>query len=77
MAQRQKSRFWRLCRIYFRRFRILIWSIVLLVLAALIYVNQVGLPGFIKKALIGKIARSGDRFTIFTAALALVPGDRR
>src|SRR4051812_43276198 len=59
MAQRQKSRFWRLCRIYFRRFRILIWSIVLLVLAALIYVNQVGLPGFIKKPLLEKLHARG------------------
>src|SRR2546423_15373112 len=59
MVPRRKSRFWRICRIYFRRFRIAFWLLVLGVLAALIYLNQVGLPGFVKKPLIEKLRARG------------------
>jgi hypothetical protein len=59
MAPRRKSQFWRLCRIYFRRFRITVWFIILVVLGSLLYVNQVGLPGFVKKPLLDRLRVRG------------------
>jgi len=56
---RPKRRFWRLCRIYFRRFRITVWFLILALLGVLIYVNQIGLPGFIKKPLLEKLRAAG------------------
>ena len=59
MAARPKSRFWRLGRIYFRRFRITVWLVVLVLVACLGYLNQVGLPGFVKKPLLEKLRARG------------------
>jgi hypothetical protein len=59
MAARPKSRFWRLCRIYFRRFRMTVWLIVLALLGSVAYLNQVGLPNFVKKPLLQKLRARG------------------
>src|SRR5438128_1529778 len=59
MALRDKSRFWRKCRILFRRFRITVLSLTLALLAALLYLNQVGLPGFLKRPLLDKLRAHG------------------
>src|ERR1039458_7502198 len=59
MASRKPSRFWRLCRIYFRHFRIGVWLIILALLSALLYVNQIGLPAFAKKPLLEKLYAQG------------------
>jgi hypothetical protein len=60
MAPPKKKRgFWRTLRIYFRRFRITVWILVLLVLGSVIYVNQIGLPGFIKDPLLEKLRQRG------------------
>ena len=59
MATRPKSRFWRICRIYFRRFRISVWLAVLALLAGFVYLNQVGLPGFVKKPLLENLRARG------------------
>ena len=59
MAPRSKSRFWRLCRIYFRRFRITVWLVILLLLGSFVYLNQVGLPNFVKKPLLQKLRARG------------------
>jgi hypothetical protein len=59
MATRPKSRFWRICRIYFRRFRITVWLLVLVLVASLGYLNQVGLPGFVKKPLLENLRARG------------------
>ncbi len=59
MPPRHKSRFWRICRIYFRRFRIAVWLLILLLLGACLYVNQVGLPGFVKNPLLEKLRARG------------------
>jgi hypothetical protein len=56
---RRTHRFWRRCRVYFRRFRISLWLLVLALLGTLIYVNQVGLPGFVKKPLLEKLRERG------------------
>ncbi len=44
---------------YFRRFRIVLWSITLLLLGALLYLNQVGLPGFIKRTVLERLRARG------------------
>ena len=54
-----KPRFWRRCRLYFRRFRMAVWLLVLLGLGGLIYLNQVGLPSFIKKPILEKLRSRG------------------
>ena len=59
MATRTKSRFWRICRVYFRRFRIAVWLVVLALVATFVYLNQVGLPGFVKKPLLENLRARG------------------
>ena len=59
MTPRPKSRFWRRCRIYFRRFRIAVWLMILAVISALLYLNQVGLPGWAKRPLLDKLRARG------------------
>ncbi|HOX56412.1 MAG TPA: AsmA-like C-terminal region-containing protein [Candidatus Paceibacterota bacterium] len=59
MATRQKGRFWRTCRVCFRRFRITVWLIVLALLSVLVYLNQVGLPEFAKRPLLEELRGRG------------------
>ena len=59
MTTRHKHRFWRLLRIYFRRFRITVWFCILLLLGTIIYLNRIGLPEFVKKPLLEKLRASG------------------
>jgi hypothetical protein len=59
MSARKNNRFQRLLRIYFRRFRICSWLLILTVLAALFYLNQIGLPEFVKKPLLEKLHARG------------------
>lgn len=54
-----KPTFWRRCRIYFRRFRIVVWLLVLAALIALYYLNQVGLPDFVKRPLLEELRARG------------------
>jgi hypothetical protein len=58
-SARPKNRFWRLCRIYFRRFRIFIWIITIVLLSAVLYVNRVGVPEFVKRPLVNKLREHG------------------
>lgn len=53
------SRFWRKLRIYFRRFRMVVWLLALAVLGALIYLNLVGLPDFLKRPLVARLQEAG------------------
>lgn len=59
MATAARRGFWRLCRIYFRRFRISIWIVILILLGSLLYLNQVGLPDFVKRPLVKKLRAHG------------------
>jgi hypothetical protein len=54
-----RRRFWRTCRICFRYTRISVWLLILLILGCLIYVNQIGLPGFIKRPLLERLHERG------------------
>ncbi len=59
MTTHARHRFWRLGRIYFRRFRICIWLVILVILCALLYLNRVGLPDFVKRPLMNKLREHG------------------
>jgi hypothetical protein len=59
MAPRQRRKFWRVCGLCFRWCRITVWLLILLLLSCLIYVNQVGLPGFLKKPLLENLYARG------------------
>jgi hypothetical protein len=66
---KRKNRFWRKCRIYFRRARITVWLVTLAILGALIYLNLIGLPDFVKRPIIAKLRERG---MTLGAAIALV-----
>jgi hypothetical protein len=59
MGHHPKNRFWRVCRVYFRRFRIAVWLLLLTLVGCLLYLNQVGLPGFIKTPLLERLRARG------------------
>lgn len=57
---RKPKRTWlRRLRIYFRRFRITVLMTLFVLLCAGIYLNQVGLPGFIKRPLLERLHKRG------------------
>jgi len=59
MGAHHKSRIWRLCRLYFRSFRILVWLLILAALGALVYINQIGLPDLVKTPLLERLRSRG------------------
>ena len=59
MAKPAQSRGWRWCRLIFRAVRIAILLVVLVVVAAGAYLNEVGLPDFIKRPLLEKLRAQG------------------
>ncbi len=59
MPPRSPRTFWRLCRIWFRHFRIGVWLVVLTFVGAGLYLNQIGLPGFIKRPLLEQLRQRG------------------
>jgi len=58
-SSRKSGRSWKLFRIYFRRFRIGMWLVLLALLGSLLYVDQIGLPDFVKKPLLEKLHARG------------------
>jgi hypothetical protein len=54
-----KHRFWRVCRVYFRRFRIAVWLGLFMLVGTFVYLNQIGLPDFVKKPLLEKLRQRG------------------
>ena len=59
MARAGKSRFWRKCRIYFRRFRITVLLVLLALLSIIVYLNQHGLPDFVKRPVLEELRARG------------------
>ena len=59
MAPSDKRRFWHTCRVCFRRVRICAWTLLLVLLGALWYLNHVGLPGFLKRPILEKLTEYG------------------
>ncbi len=58
-ATGRKRGFWRTCRVYFRRFRITVWLLILALLGGLLYLNQIGLPDFAKQPLLESLRARG------------------
>jgi hypothetical protein len=56
---KRRSRVWRKCRVYFRRFRLTVWLVTLTFLGALVYLNLIGLPDFLKRPLVSRLAERG------------------
>src|SRR5271167_948259 len=59
MADRAPGRWWRRCRRCFRVLRISSVLLLFFVVAAGVYLNEVGLPGFLKNALLNKLHERG------------------
>jgi hypothetical protein len=59
MGSPPKPRFWAICGLYFRRVRIAAWFTVFVLLSALVYLNQIGLPDFAKAPLLDKLRQRG------------------
>ena len=59
MAPRRRRGFWRTCRVYFRRFRITVWLLLLALAGALVYLTQIGLPDFAKQPLLDNLRARG------------------
>ena len=58
-ATRRKRGFWRTCRVCFRWVRIAVWLLILVLLGALLYLTQIGLPDFAKKPLLENLRARG------------------
>jgi AsmA-like C-terminal region len=60
MAAGEKNRrWWPRCRLIFRRVRICTWMVVLVLVAIGGYLNEVGLPGFVKRPLLNRLQARG------------------
>ena len=59
MPEEKRSRFWRKARVYFRRFRITVLLILLMLLGVLIFLNLHGLPDFAKRPILEKLKERG------------------
>ena len=66
--------FWRKCRITFRWFRIAVWLVLLTALAALLWLNRVGLPDFLKNRLVATLHERGVDLEFSRMRLNLVHG---
>lgn len=51
--------FWRKCRIALRCVRFTVWAVILISLAAFVWFNHVGLPGFLKTRLVAALHQRG------------------
>ena len=54
-----RSGFWHKCRVGFRWCRISVWLVVLAVLCAVVWLNQIGLPDFLKTRLVATLHERG------------------
>ncbi len=66
--------FWRQCRLTFRWFRRAVWLAVLAVLAALLWLNRVGLPDFVKTSLVADLHARGVALEFSRMRLHFVHG---
>ena len=57
--ERKPWTFWRVCRVGFRCVRIVAWLLVLTVLVAFIWFNQVGVPDFVKRPVLAELRARG------------------
>jgi hypothetical protein len=70
----RRPSFWQRARVWFRGCRIAIWLLILTALCALIYLNQVGLPDFIKRPLLAKLQAQGVKLNFTRLRLSWYRG---
>jgi hypothetical protein len=58
-ATSRKRGFWRTCRVCFRWARIAVWLLILVLLGAVLYLTQIGLPDFAKRPLLENLHARG------------------
>ena len=59
MAASEKRRWWPRCRLIFRRVRICGWMVLFVLVAIGGYLNEVGLPDFVKRPLLNRLQARG------------------
>src|SRR5581483_4166398 len=59
MAPQSQRRWWRRCRLVFRAFRIAVLLVLLVLVALFAYLNEVGLPDFLKRPLVEELGKRG------------------
>ena len=59
--QKKRWSFWRVCRLGFRGFRILCLLLVLAVVCAFLWFNQIGVPDFVKRPILAGLEERGLR----------------
>ena len=71
---RGQTGFWRKCRTVFRHFRRLIIFVALVLICAVVWLNRVGLPDFLKRPLVETLRARGVELEFARLRLSL-PGD--
>ncbi|HUA38885.1 MAG TPA: AsmA-like C-terminal region-containing protein [Candidatus Sulfopaludibacter sp.] len=71
---RSRTGFWRLCRTLFRHFRRLIIVLILVLICAIGWLNQVGLPDFVKRPLVETLRARGVELEFARLRLSLRRG---
>ena len=71
---RHPAGFWRRCRTLFRHLRRLILLLVLVLICAIVYLNQIGLPDFVKRPLIETLRARGVELEFARLRLSLRRG---
>ena len=66
--------FWRNCRIAFRCVRFAAWFAALALIAAFLWCNRIGLPGFLKARLVASLQEQGVKLEFSRLRLSLVHG---
>jgi hypothetical protein len=69
-----KHGFWRKCRIAFRCARYTVWASVLLLLLVFAWLNQIGLPGFLKTRLVTALQQRGVQLEFSRMRLRVIHG---
>ena len=59
LQRKRKRSFWQRLRIYFRRFRIAVLCVLLVLVCIGAYLNQIGLPDFVKRPLLDNLRTRG------------------
>jgi AsmA-like C-terminal region len=68
------THFWNRCRIGFRWCRIGVWLLILVLVCAIVYLDVIGLPGFVKRPLIDALRQRGLVVQFVRLRLKLSPG---
>ena len=74
MFRDMRLSFWRKCRVCFRWCRISAWLVLLAALCALLWLNRVGLPDFLKRPLVEKLHTRGIELEFSRLRLHFIHG---